>query len=306
MIDDVVAKGVTADEVERAKNRLIADAVYAQDSQATMARWYGAALTTGSTVEIGADLARPHPRGDRRRGQRRRQDLARQAALGDRLSGQGRRSERTSEREPARLRLLAGLAAVLIVASPRRSPPRATTVERVVSPGGIEAWLVHEPSLPLVAIELRVRRRRRRGPDRQAGRRLHGRRRCSTTAPANSTPRRSTSGSRTTPIELRFSVTQDYFSGSIRLLKDHQDESFDLLRLALNQPRFDADAIGRVREQILAGAAPRDHRSRQHRQPDLVAHRVSGPSLRPPERRLADTRFRPSPPTICGPMRDRC
>jgi len=51
VIDDIVANGVTPDEVERAKNRLIADAVYAQDSQATMARWYGAALTTGSTVE---------------------------------------------------------------------------------------------------------------------------------------------------------------------------------------------------------------------------------------------------------------
>ena len=51
VLDDVIAKGVTADEVERAKNRLIADAIYAQDSQATMARWYGAALTTGSTVE---------------------------------------------------------------------------------------------------------------------------------------------------------------------------------------------------------------------------------------------------------------
>jgi zinc protease len=51
VIDDVVATGVTPDEVERAKNRLIANAVYAQDSQSTMARWYGAALTTGSTVE---------------------------------------------------------------------------------------------------------------------------------------------------------------------------------------------------------------------------------------------------------------
>jgi zinc protease len=51
VIDDAVAKGVTPEEVERAKNRLIADAIYAQDSQATMARWYGAALTTGSTVE---------------------------------------------------------------------------------------------------------------------------------------------------------------------------------------------------------------------------------------------------------------
>jgi zinc protease len=51
VLDDIVAKGVTAQEVERAKNRLIADAVYAHDNQATMARWYGAALATGSTVE---------------------------------------------------------------------------------------------------------------------------------------------------------------------------------------------------------------------------------------------------------------
>jgi zinc protease len=51
VIDDMVAKDITADELERAKYRLIADAIYAQDSQSTMARWYGVALTTGSTVE---------------------------------------------------------------------------------------------------------------------------------------------------------------------------------------------------------------------------------------------------------------
>jgi zinc protease len=51
VIDELLVKGVTPEEVERAKNRLIADAIYAQDSQATMARWYGAALTTGSSVE---------------------------------------------------------------------------------------------------------------------------------------------------------------------------------------------------------------------------------------------------------------
>jgi zinc protease len=48
---DVVANGVTADEVARAKSRLVADMVYAQDSQSTLARMYGAALTTGSTIE---------------------------------------------------------------------------------------------------------------------------------------------------------------------------------------------------------------------------------------------------------------
>jgi zinc protease len=51
VIDDIVASGVTADEVERAKNRLLAEVVYAHDNQSTMARWFGAALTTGSTVE---------------------------------------------------------------------------------------------------------------------------------------------------------------------------------------------------------------------------------------------------------------
>jgi zinc protease len=54
-VDAVVAKvaenGVTADELNRAKTRMVADFVYAQDNQNTMARLYGAALTTGSTVE---------------------------------------------------------------------------------------------------------------------------------------------------------------------------------------------------------------------------------------------------------------
>jgi zinc protease len=54
-IDAVIAKiaesGITPAEMERAKTRLIADAVYAEDNQATMARWYGAALTSGGTVE---------------------------------------------------------------------------------------------------------------------------------------------------------------------------------------------------------------------------------------------------------------
>jgi zinc protease len=41
---------VSEDDLERTKTRLIADAIYAQDNQATMARWYGTALTTGASV----------------------------------------------------------------------------------------------------------------------------------------------------------------------------------------------------------------------------------------------------------------
>jgi zinc protease len=51
VVAEVIDKGVTAEELDRSKSRLIADAVYAQDSQSTLARWYGAALTSGGTVE---------------------------------------------------------------------------------------------------------------------------------------------------------------------------------------------------------------------------------------------------------------
>jgi zinc protease len=52
VIADVIDHGITADELDRAKTALIADAVYAQDNQATLARWYGSALATGETVDM--------------------------------------------------------------------------------------------------------------------------------------------------------------------------------------------------------------------------------------------------------------
>jgi len=51
VISDVEKKPIPAEDLERAKTQLIAEAIYAQDSQATMARWYGGALATGSTIE---------------------------------------------------------------------------------------------------------------------------------------------------------------------------------------------------------------------------------------------------------------
>ncbi|HSM20372.1 MAG TPA: insulinase family protein, partial [Hyphomicrobiales bacterium] len=51
VIDALIAEGISEAELERAKTRLIAGAVYAQDSQSRLARAFGAALTTGATVE---------------------------------------------------------------------------------------------------------------------------------------------------------------------------------------------------------------------------------------------------------------
>ena len=51
VIADVGQNTVPAEDLERVKTQLIAEAIYAQDNQATLARWYGAALTIGLSVE---------------------------------------------------------------------------------------------------------------------------------------------------------------------------------------------------------------------------------------------------------------
>ena len=51
VIADFIANPPGDKEFERAKTRLVADAVYAQDSQVALARWYGAALAIGETIE---------------------------------------------------------------------------------------------------------------------------------------------------------------------------------------------------------------------------------------------------------------
>jgi zinc protease len=51
VIADVAQNPAKSEDLERVKTQLIAEAIYAQDNQATLARWYGAALTTGLSIE---------------------------------------------------------------------------------------------------------------------------------------------------------------------------------------------------------------------------------------------------------------
>jgi zinc protease len=56
-------------------------------------------------------------------------------------------------------RALSLLPAVMSVAAALMAPlaAHATTIQRVVSPGGIEAWLVQDPSVPLIAFDFSFR-----------------------------------------------------------------------------------------------------------------------------------------------------
>ena len=51
VIADVGQNTARAEDLERVKTQLIAEAIYAQDNQATLARWYGGALTTGLSID---------------------------------------------------------------------------------------------------------------------------------------------------------------------------------------------------------------------------------------------------------------
>jgi zinc protease len=53
-------------------------------------------------------------------------------------------------------------------------------------------------------------------------------------------------------IEIGFRAGRDYLRGNLRTLRENRDEAFDYLRLALTQPRFDAEAVERMRTQLMS------------------------------------------------------
>jgi zinc protease len=130
-------------------------------------------------------------------------------------------------------------------------PAAATKIQRVVSPGGIEVWLVQEPTVPVIAMDFAFRGGAGADPadkpgvanmvtallDEGAG-----------DLDANAFQERM----QDLAIELSFSIGRDRLRGSLRTLADNRDQAFDLLRLSLNAPRFDADAVTRIRGQIMA------------------------------------------------------
>ncbi len=131
-------------------------------------------------------------------------------------------------------------------------PASATKIERIVSPGGIMAWLVQEPSVPLIAFDFAFKGGATQDPPEKAG--------VATMATALLDEGAGDIDSRSfherleaRAIEIGFTATRDYVSGSLRTLTENQDEAFELLKLALTAPRFDAQDVERIREEMLSG-----------------------------------------------------
>ncbi|MCR4521257.1 MULTISPECIES: pitrilysin family protein [Bosea] len=139
----------------------------------------------------------------------------------------------------------------------------AITVQTVRSPGGVEAWLVEEHSLPLIAVDFAFDGGASLDPDNAAGSAylISG----LLDEGAGDLDAEAFQGRMADhAISMGFEARRDDFHGYLQTLSTHRDTAFELLGLALNQPRFDADAVARVRAQVIAGL------QRQAKNPEVM------------------------------------
>jgi zinc protease len=140
------------------------------------------------------------------------------------------------------------LVAVLCIAA---LPARAVPIERVTSPGGIEAWLVRQETVPLISLEFAFNGGGAQDPADKPG-------------VANMVASLLDEGSgdldsRTfherledKAIELSFRAGRDYFNGSLRMLNESRNDAVELMRSALTAPRFETKDVDRIRGQIIS------------------------------------------------------
>ena len=150
------------------------------------------------------------------------------------------------------MRLIYVVALTLLAAFPAQAEVK---IQEVTSPGGLKAWLVEEHSIPFVALDVRFRGGasldapgKRGAINLMTGLLEEGAGKLDARGFAREAEGLASS--------FRFGVDDDSLSVSARFLTENQDASVALLKQALQNPRFDQDAIDRVRGQVLSGIRP--------------------------------------------------
>jgi zinc protease len=139
-------------------------------------------------------------------------------------------------------------AAFLALALPAQAEMKIT---EVTSPGGITAWLVEDHNIPFTALEIQFRGGTSLdAPEKRGAVNLM-------TAlleegAADLDSRAFAEARDALAAEFTFDAGTDSVGVSVRFLTENRDAAVTLLRTALIQPRFDQDAIDRVREQVLS------------------------------------------------------
>ncbi|MDF3852782.1 M16 family metallopeptidase [Paracoccus sp. P2] len=150
------------------------------------------------------------------------------------------------------IRALAALAFVALAALPASlQQARAIEIQQITSPGGITAWLVEDHSIPFTALSLMFRGGASLdAPGKRGQISLM-------TALLEEGSGQMDSVQYAEAVEglgaqNRFDVGDDALTVNARMLTENRDEAAELLRQALAEPRFDPDAVERVRAQLQA------------------------------------------------------
>lgn len=128
-------------------------------------------------------------------------------------------------------------------------PARAMDIERVVSPGGIEAWLVQEEEVPVIVMEAAWRGGSATDPADKAGiaNMVSG---LLDEGAGDLSSEQFQTRLKDIAAQISFSADSDHFSGSLTTLADRKDEAFKLFAMAISSPRFEPEAVERIRAQI--------------------------------------------------------
>jgi zinc protease len=165
-----------------------------------------------------------------------------------------------------------GLAVILILTA--ALPARAVEVQRVISPGGIEAWLVENHSNPIISLDLSFRGGAALDPAGKEG--LANLVSGLIDEGAGALDSQAFQGRLDElSISLSFTAGRDSLSGEMMTLTENREAAFELLRLALTEARFDEEPVARIRSQILAGL------SRESQDPKSIVGRTMSKVLFP-------------------------
>ncbi|MBN9292105.1 MAG: insulinase family protein [Hyphomicrobium denitrificans] len=130
-------------------------------------------------------------------------------------------------------------------------PAAAMNIQQITSPGGIQAWLVEEHSVPLISMRYAFDGGSSQDPEGKPG-------------VANFITAMMDEGAgdltseeyqeRVEDISMRMSYddTKDSLYGSFETLSVNRDKAVELLKLSVQKPRFDDDAVQRIRQQLVA------------------------------------------------------
>lgn len=131
------------------------------------------------------------------------------------------------------------------------APAAAIDIQQVVSPSGIRAWLVQDETAPIISVQFAFAGGGALDPvGREGATRMMAALLDEGAGPYGS--QEFHAEVEAIAARLSFNADADYLTGSLSTLSDKRDRAFELLRLALSEPRFAAADLERIRGQMLS------------------------------------------------------